>query len=300
MSIEATLATPTAFTRSAGPAPVPRADAAAALAGRRIALVGAGTMGNAIAAGLARAGVFPGAELRVTDRHGVSAAALASGVAGARAADAVAAAADAEIVLLCVKPRDVAGVLAQLAAAGALAHAPLVISIAAGVRIAAIEAAAGPVPVVRAMPNTASAIGKGCTVLSAGARATADHLATARAIFECVGVCLELDERHLDAVTAVSASGPAFVYVVLEALVDGAVSCGLPRAAAMELVARMTLGAAEMVLTTGKHPAALKDEVTTPGGCTIAGLLVLEDGRARSVLARTIETTARVAGELSR
>lgn len=315
------------------------ASAVAALAGRRIALVGAGTMGNAIAGGLARAGVFPGAELRVVNRHPEAARALAARVPGARALGLAEACAGADVILLCVKPRDVAGVLASLAAGaapnavapnavmpdattpnattpnavtpgvaaagGPPGGAPLVVSIAAGVSTAAIEgglagAWGGPVPVVRAMPNTASAIGRGCTVLSAGAHATPAHLAAARAIFECVGTCLALDERHLDAVTAVSASGPAFVYVVLEALTDGAVSCGLPRAAALELVARMTLGAAEMVLATGRHPAALKDEVTTPGGCTIAGLLVLEDGRARSVLARTIETTARVAGQLSR
>jgi pyrroline-5-carboxylate reductase len=273
-------------------------------------------MGNAIAGGLARAGVFPGAELRVVNRHPAAAEALAARAPGARAMPLGEACAGADVLLLCVKPRDVAGVLAGVAAAaphgapapapaGGGARGPLVVSIAAGVSIAAIAAGlAGPgggaVPVVRAMPNTASAIGRGCTVLSAGPHATADDLAVATAIFACVGTCLALDERHLDAVTAVSASGPAFVYVVLEALTDGAVSCGLPRAAALELVARMTLGAAEMVLTTGKHPAALKDEVTTPGGCTIAGLLVLEDGRARSVLARTIETTARVAGQLSR
>ncbi|HEY0776750.1 MAG TPA: pyrroline-5-carboxylate reductase [Gemmatirosa sp.] len=278
----------------------------AELAGRRIALIGAGTMGNAIALGLARAAAFPAAELRVVNRHAAAADALAARIAGARATDASAACADADIVLLCVKPRDVAGVLAGLAADDALARddraaAPLIISIAAGVSTAAIEeGTGGRVPVVRAMPNTASAIGKGCTVVAAGARATAAHVATATAIFACVGRCLTLDERHLDAVTAVSASGPAFIYVVLEALTDGAVSCGLPRAAATELVARMTLGAAEMVLATGRHPAALKDDVTTPGGCTIAGLLVLEDGRARSVLARTIETTTRVAAALSR
>lgn len=298
----------TSATPSAAPAPLTPStpgDAAAALVGRRLALVGAGTMGHAIAAGLARAGVFPGAALAVVDRHGTSAAALVERVPEARAADLVTACHDADVVLLCVKPRDVAGVIERLAATKALdrpagAPAPLIVSIAAGVRTAVIEAALTAVPVVRAMPNTASAIGRGCTVLAAGAHAAREHLALARAVFECVGTCLELDERHLDAVTAVSASGPAFIYVVLEALTDGAVSCGLPRAAATELVTRMTLGAAEMVLATGRHPAALKDDVTTPGGCTIAGLLVLEDGRARSVLARTIETTARVAGELSR
>jgi pyrroline-5-carboxylate reductase len=104
----------------------------------------------------------------------------------------------------------------------------------------------------------------------------------------------------MDTVTGLSASGPAFVYVVVEALADGGVMRGLPRHVATELVAQMTLGAAEMVLTTGKHPAALKDDVTTPAGCTIAGILALEDGRIRSVLARAVETAAKVAGELAR
>jgi pyrroline-5-carboxylate reductase len=178
-TMEATLAGTTAQPAAAAPdgGPARPAGAAAALAGRRLALVGAGTMGNAIAGGLARGGVFPDADLRVVDRHAASAAALAARVPGAQVADAAAACADAHVVLLCVKPKDVPDVLAQLVAAGALAHAPLVVSIAAGVSIAAIEAAVaaaadGRVPVIRAMPNTASAIGKGCTVLSAGAHAT--------------------------------------------------------------------------------------------------------------------------------
>ena len=271
------------------------------LDGQRLALVGAGTMGHAIARGLDGAGAFPGAALRIVDRSEPVAASLAEGIAGASVRGLVEACRDADVVLLCVKPKDVAAVMRTLAEADALSHGPLLISIAAGVTIATLEQAAGPqVPVVRAMPNTPCQIGKGCTVLSRGAHATDAHLAIATAVFASVGHTMALDERHLDAVTAVSASGPAFIYVVLEALTDGGVSCGLPRAAAMELVTRMTLGAAEMVLATGRHPAALKDDVTTPGGCTIAGLMVLEDGRARSVLARTIETTARVAGGLGR
>ena len=104
----------------------------------------------------------------------------------------------------------------------------------------------------------------------------------------------------MDTVTALSASGPAFIYVVLESLADGGVMRGLPRAAAIELAAQAALGAAEMVLATGRHPAALKDDVTTPAGCTIAGILAMEDGRIRSVLARGIETAARAAGELGK
>ena len=278
-----------------------RASQLPTVSARRVALIGAGTMGRAIAGGLQRAGVFPEAELRVVDRHAAAATSLAADIEGAVVREAADACADADVVLLCVKPKDVPEVLAELERARALAGGPLLISIAAGVTIAALESATGGrIPVIRAMPNTAAQIGRGCTVVSRGTHASDVHEAEATAIFTSVGRCLALDERHLDAVTAVSASGPAFIYVVLEALTDGAVSCGLPRAAAMELVARMTQGAAEMVLATGRHPAALKDDVTTPGGCTIAGLMVLEDGRARSVLARTIETTARVAAGLGR
>jgi pyrroline-5-carboxylate reductase len=109
-----------------------------------------------------------------------------------------------------------------------------------------------------------------------------------------------VDEPLLDAVTGLSGSGPAYIFLIIEALADGGVMRGLPRHVATELVAQMTLGAAEMVLSTGRHPAALKDDVTTPAGCTIAGILALEDGRIRSVLARGVETAARVAGELAR
>jgi pyrroline-5-carboxylate reductase len=109
---------------------------------------------------------------------------------------------------------------------------------------------------------------------------------------------MDLDEKHMDAVTGLSASGPAFIFVILESLAEGGVQCGLPRAVAVELAAQMTLGAASMVLETGQHPAALKDQVTTPAGCTIAGLLALEDGRIRSVVARGIERATQVAAGL--
>ncbi len=150
------------------------------------------------------------------------------------------------------------------------------------------------------MPNTPCLIGKGMTVLSKGSHATDGDVALATEIFEPLGRVLELEEKHMDTVTGLSASGPAFLYIIIEALADGGVMRGLPRSVATTLVAQMTLGAAEMVLTTGRHPAALKDDVTTPAGCTIAGILALEDGRIRSVLARGVETAAKVAGELGK
>ncbi len=265
----------------------------------RTAVIGCGTMGRAIATGLLRARVIGASTLTLADRVPGTAETLALELGAAAAPDAAAAAAGANVVLLCVKPGDVAPALKALTHADAFTPRSLLISIAAGVTTDTIEALVGPaIPVIRAMPNTPCRIGAGMTVITAGSAATPEHLALARRFFEPLGRCITLEEKHFDAVTAVSASGPAFIYVVIEALADGAVQCGLPRPVATELVAQATVGAARMVLETGTHPAALKDDVTTPAGCTIAGLLSLEDARVRSALARAVETTARVAAGL--
>jgi pyrroline-5-carboxylate reductase len=269
---------------------------------RSIAILGSGTMGRAIAGGLLSQGKIRKARLSATARTKATAERLASDLGIRCTTDSAAAAASADLVLLCVKPKDVGKLVEGLVAKGALAKKPLLVSIAAGVSTSFIESL---LPedgsaVVRAMPNTPCSIGKGMTVVCKGSRAGDADIALAREVFSTLGRCLELEEKHMDTVTGLSASGPAFVYVVVEALADGGVMRGLPRHVATELVAQMTLGAAEMVLTTGKHPAALKDDVTTPAGCTIAGILALEDGRIRSVLARAVETAAKVAGELAR
>jgi len=267
---------------------------------KKIAVVGTGTMGRSILAGLLASGKVRRGDLRATDRLKASAENAAKELGVACSLD-NAAAAGCEIVILCVKPKDIAKAAETLRPALAKNRRTLVVSIAAGVSTATIEEAlGGKVPVVRAMPNTPCLIGKGMTVLSKGTRASDRDVALAREIFVPLGRVLELEEKHMDTVTGLSASGPAFIYVIIEALADGGVMRGLPRQVATELVAQMTLGAAEMVLTTGRHPAALKDDVTTPAGCTIAGILALEDGRIRSVLARGVETAARVAGELGR
>jgi len=266
-----------------------------------VAVIGFGTMGQAISAGLVEAGGFPPECIHPADpnRKAVTPKAAALGVTMAESA--VEAARASEVVLLCVKPKEMGPVLTELSKAGALEHHPLVISIAAGVAIAFLEAHVPQgTPVIRAMPNTPCSVRQGMVVLSPGQSASEDHLAKARTLFEPLGRVMSLEEKHLDAVTALSASGPAFIFVILEALAEGGVQCGLPRGVAQELAAQMTLGAATMALQSGKHPAALKDEVTTPAGCTIAGLLVLEDGRLRSVVARGIERAAQVAGGLGK
>jgi pyrroline-5-carboxylate reductase len=271
------------------------------LSGKRIAIIGTGTMGRALAGGLLRSAKVEAARIVGTARTRQTAEKL-SGELGLRCTtDNAEAAREADILVLCLKPKDVVKACEGLRLKGALGHAPLVVSIAAGVTTAALEEALGEgIPVVRAMPNTPCFIGKGMTVVAKGSRAKATHIEVAREIFTPLGRFIELDEKHMDTVTGLSASGPAFMYVIIEALADGGVMRGLPRTVAIELAAQMTLGAAEMVLATGRHPASLKDDVTTPAGCTIAGILALEDGRIRSVLARGVETAAKVAAELGK
>ena len=266
-----------------------------------IAIMGFGTMGQALASGLLTSGVATRDSLRVGVRRphpqGMSAKENKLGLPMHLNIDA---AKGASTLVLCVKPKDMEALLTQLQEAGALDHHPLVISIAAGMSTARLAPMAPGCPVVRAMPNTPCAIGAGVTVLVRGPGAEDAHLALARSIFTSLGAVLELEEKHMDTVTGLSGSGPAFIYMVLEAMAEGAVMRGLPRPVALELAARVAQGAAEMVLATGRHPASLRDDVTTPAGCTVAGILVLEDGRLRSVVARGVEMAAKVAGELSK
>jgi pyrroline-5-carboxylate reductase len=265
---------------------------------KSIAILGAGTMGQAILDGLLKA-EHPRRQLVATTRTRTAAEALARKVGVKVTLDNVAAVRGADIVVLAFKPMTVAPVCRALLEARALKRGTLVLSIAAGVKIEAIASILGPqVPIVRAMPNTPCAIGKGLTVLSPGPRAKASHLGLARKLFAPLGRVLELEEKHMDTVTGLSASGPAFVFVMIEALADGGVARGLPRQVAIEMAAQMVFGAAAMVIESGRHPAALKDDVTTPAGCTIAGILTLEDGRIRSVLSRAVEAASVRAGEL--
>ncbi len=204
-----------------------------------------------------------------------------------------------DVIIVAVKPHTVPEVLERVVETGDLSPDTLVVCIAAGVTTEDVEDALGTSnPVVRAMPNTPCQVRKGVTVLSPGSRATGEHMALARAMFESVGYCIELPEYHMDAVTGLSASGPAFIYLIMEALADGGVKVGLPRDVALDLVTHVVLGSAEMIRQTGRHPAALKDEVTTPAGCTIGAVLTLEDGKIRSVLARAVEEAARIACRL--
>jgi len=205
-----------------------------------------------------------------------------------------------DIVLLCTKPQRVSEFMSEPGMKEALEN-KILVSIAAGTTINTIQKVVPPsTKVVRAMPNTPCRIREGMTVISDVKWLThleRDLIAT---IFSAVGKCNFLDEKYFDAATALAGSGPAFVTLFLEAMTDGGVMMGLPRAEALELAAQTMQGAARMVLESGTHPAAIKDSVTTPGGCTIAGLLQMEDGRVRSTVARTIQTAAEHAAGLGK
>ncbi len=204
---------------------------------------------------------------------------------------------ECDLFLVCTKPHGVLPILTTLKNHGIKREA-LVISIAAGVTLAQMEEVLPETAIVRAMPNTPCMIGAGATVISPGRAVDEAHSSLADCIFSAVGTCFSLPERHLNAVTAVSGAGPAYAYLIMEALADGAVKVGLPRDIAFKLVSQTMLGAALMLQRTGKHPATLKDEVTTPSGCTISALLTLEDGKIRSTLARAVEEATRTAAKL--
>lgn len=259
----------------------------------RLAVIGCGKMGQAIVGGLAGDARFE--VVAVTTRSAEAARKVGEKLGVPAGTDNAAAARSADVVLLAVKPQAAGEVLAGME--GALTDT-LLVSICAGVTTARLDRFTAEARLFRAMPNTPCLIGEGMTVVGAGPRSTAEDLEVCLAIFGAVGRVRELEEKHFDVVTALSGSGPAFASVILESLADGGVRMGLPREVAVELAAQTMQGAARMVLETGRHPAELKDEVTTPAGCTIAGLLTMEDGRIRSILARTIEEAAKVASGL--
>src|SRR6202047_3681316 len=205
---------------------------------------------------------------------------------------------DADIVFLCVKPQVVAEVAREIRAH---VHAKqLVISVAASVPTEMIERALEKeVPVVRAMPNTPCVLGAGMTALCKGKFATRQHLEMATKFFDAVGRTVHVDEKHMDAVTGLSASGPAYIYIILESLAEAGVKVGLPRDVATLLAAQTTMGAARVVLETGDHPALLKDAVTTPAGCTIDGIMELEEGKLRVTLIKAVVKATQRAKELA-
>ena len=267
-------------------------------AGQTFGVIGTGIMGCTILKGLLNAGAFkPGQAWGVARSKGTcDEASQALGIVVDREPGKHVA--NAGVIVLSVKPTQAIQALTTLRDAG-LRPDTLLVSILAGTTLNQLESLLGTNnPWVRAMPNTPCVVGEGMTVICAGTHATPKHLGRARQIFEAVGRCVQADEGHFNAVTALSGSGPAYQYLIMEAMADAGVRVGLPRDLALELVAQTALGAARMVQVAGRHPAALRDDVTTPAGCTIGALLMLEDGKIRSVLARAIEEATRIAARL--
>lgn len=264
----------------------------------RIAVLGAGKMGGILLQAFLAQKLFAPEQILATVAHAERAVALSSQWGVQVGTDNVAAAGAADLILLGVKPFQIPGLMEQIRPA--LTTRKALISFAASVKTSAIEDAAGmEIPVIRAMPNTPSMLGAGAAALCRGRFVQDDQMLLAERIFQTVGRTVVVDEKHMDAVTGLSASGPAFIYIILESLAEAGVKVGLPRDIATLLAAQTTYGAARMVLETGCHPAMLKDQVTTPAGCTIDGILELEEGGLRVTLIKAVMRAAQRAKELA-
>ncbi len=266
---------------------------------RRLGVIGAGKMGSALVRGILKAGVLSADKITASDvdRDLLSTLKKETGV--KTTSNNLEVVKSAEIILLALKPDMIRPVLMEVK--GHLTQEHLIVSIAAGVPIKAIEEAAGAeMRIIRVMPNTPALIGQGAAAFSPGKKATREDVEDVKAILEAVGLAVELSEKHLDAVTGLSGSGPAFVFMVIEALADGGVKMGLPRTVAMQLATQTVLGAAKLVLETKKHPGELKDQVASPGGTTIAGIAALEREGLRAALIEAVEAATKRSIELGK
>ena len=263
-----------------------------------IGFIGAGQMARALAGGFVRAGLVAANRCVASDAAPAALAQFADAVPGATTvAENSLVVRDAPVVFLAVKPQTMPAILAELQDQWTEKH--LVISIAAGVTLATLEKGLGPASrLVRVMPNTPCLVGQSASAFALGRGASDDDAALVEELLSSVGRSFRVPEKLLDAVTGLSGSGPAYVYLVIEALSDGGVLMGLPRDVATALAAQTVLGAATMVLSTGEHPRVLADRVTSPGGTTIAGLKALESGGLRATLIQAVEAATRRATEL--
>jgi pyrroline-5-carboxylate reductase len=267
--------------------------------GKTIAFLGAGNMAEALVKGLLRAKVAEPGEILCTDRRAERGPELKERYGVKFTTSNKEAAERADLLVLSVKPQVMNKLLDEIAPV--LDQKKLVISIAAGVPIAAIERKVGHgVRIIRTMPNTPALVGAGATALSAGEHATEADLAQAKALFDAIGKTVIVDEPLLDAVTGLSGSGPAYIFLIIEALSDAGVKVGLARTQAQDLAAQTVLGSAKLLIETGEHPGRLKDQVTSPGGTAIAGLHTLEAGGLRTTLMNAVEAATTRSRELGK
>ncbi|MFN2541343.1 MAG: pyrroline-5-carboxylate reductase [Chthoniobacterales bacterium] len=274
------------------------------MTGKKLAVLGAGKLSGILVRAYVKQRLFEPKRIIATIKHREKTAARGKALGVTVINDNRKAVRGADIILLSVKPQTVGEVLEEIAPE--IGPKTLLVSVAASVPTAYLDeqlAAAGggkkrKVPVVRAMPNTPAAVGCGMTAICPGAHAGDADLDIARTMFDAVGRTVVVDEKHMDAVTGLSASGPAFAYIILESLAEAGVKVGLPRDIATLLAAQTMKGSASVVLETGDHPALLKDAVTTPAGCTIDGILELEEGKLRVTLIKAVVKATDRAGEL--
>jgi pyrroline-5-carboxylate reductase len=267
------------------------------MAAPRWGFIGSGKMATALIQGMLRGGVAAPGSVVASDPLDAAREALAAGTGVAVTASNREVVQSSDVVVLAVKPQNVPAVLVDVRPAISADH--LLISICAGVSLRTLQEGLGPhCRLARVMPNTPALLGEGASGYCLGLNATSDDDATVRSCLGAVGRAFRVPESLMDAVTGLSGSGPAFVYVMIEALADGGVRVGLPRDVATALAAQTVLGAARMVLETGLHPGLLKDQVASPGGTTIAGLHALERGGLRAALIDAVEAAARRSAEL--
>ena len=264
----------------------------------RVAVLGAGKMGGILLQAFLKENLFAPGQIHATVGHADRAVALSTQWGVDVTTNNLEAARQSDLILVGVKPFQVPDLMAEIRPA--LTPAKTLVSFAASVKTRAIEEAAGmEIAVIRAMPNTPSALGAGAAGLCKGRFVRAEQMDLAVRIFETVGRAVVVDEKHMDAVTGLSASGPDYIYIIIEALAEAGVKVGLSRDVATQLAAQTTFGAAKMVLETGYHPALLKDAVTTPAGCTIDGILELEEGGLRVTLIKAVMRATERAKQLA-
>ncbi len=270
----------------------------ALMPGIKVAVLGAGKMGGILLQAFLKNNLLAPDQIVATVQHEDRALALSAQSGVEVTTDNLAAATWADVILLGVKPMQVPALVETIRPG--LTKDKLIVSFAASVKTGAIEHVAGiELAVVRAMPNTPALLAAGITALCAGRFTSPEQMTVAQRIFATVGRTVVVDEKHMDAVTGLSGSGPAFLYIIIEALAEAGVNVGLPRDVATLLAAQTTLGSARMVLETGYHPALLKDAVTTPAGCTVDGILELEEGGLRVTLIKAVKRATARAKELA-
>lgn len=264
---------------------------------QRLAIIGLGKMGSILMQAFFRQNILQPANIAATVNHAERATALAAKFGVEVSTDNRAAIRGADAILLCIKPQTLGDVMREIEPE--LRPGQLIISIAASVPTSYIEQRVpANIPVVRAMPNTPSMVGAGMTAFCCGTAVKAADLEIVQRLFATVGETVRVDEKHMDAVTGLSASGPAYIFMILESLAEGGVKMGLPRDIAMKLAGQTVMGSAKMMLETGDHPALLKDAVATPAGCTVDGILELEEGGLRVTLIKAVVKASQRAKEL--